>query len=190
MEAKINNSDEQRKIRKSQITLVIVGTGIIVFGAWAAVKVYLLVLFRRAELIKGLREIIDDSADAYEDRYLVYAILVLATVYVLIEMGVRLYVGLSAIAEGRGSRSGKMYIVFALLLILSSLPVVMADIYEVVTNSPTLEIGSVALSRSNAGTSLIIDLTSLVMNIQMVVSAFRIKNFKRKIRKTEAEHAA
>ena len=190
MEAKINNSDEQRKIRKSQITLVIVGTGVIVFGAWAALKVYLLVMFRKAELIKGLREFVPEDAGPVDDEVLVYVVLIAATVYVLIELGMRLFVGLSAISEGRGSRSGRLYIFFAILLILSGLIVVAADTYEMVTFSPILEFGNFSLSRSDAATSFIVDLTSLVMEVQMVVSAFRIKRFKRKIRKTEAELAA
>ena len=181
MEAKVNNSEEQRKIRKSQITLVIVGTGIIVFGAWAALKVYLLVLFRKVELIEQLRGIIPDDAEPVEDKAFVYAILFAATVYVLIELGIRLFVGLSAIAEGRGVRSGKVYILFVFLLIISSLIIVSADTFEAVTSTPTLEYGSFSLSRSDAATSLIVDLTSLIMNVQMLVSSFRVKKFKKKM---------
>lgn len=190
MEAKINNSDEQRKIRKSQITLVIVGTGVIVFGAWAALKVYLLVLFRKAEIIEAFRGIIPEEAGPVSDDVFVYAVLFAATAYVLIELGIRLFVGLSAISEGRGTRSGKMYIFFTVLLIISGLIIVAADTYEIVTSSPVLEFGSFSLSRSDAATSFIVDLTSLVMEVQMVVSAFRIKRFKRKMKKTEAELAA
>ena len=82
-----------------------------------------------------------------------------------------------------------MYIFFTVLLIISGLIIVAADTYEIVTSSPVLEFGSFSLSRRDAATSFIVDMTSL-MEVQMVVSAFRIKRFKRKIRKTEAELAA
>ena len=188
MEAKVNNTEEQRKIRKSEMTLVIVGTGIMMFGAWAAIKVFSMILLRTNETVAEMRELMFYE-NPYTDKEIMITIIILAALYVLIELGVRVFVGRAAIAEGRGARSGRLYIVFAFMLILAALLSVLFDL-GVMINDFTGDSGTGELTRRSAGTSFVIDLTSLVMMIEMMAAAFRVKRYRKKMKKTEDAHAA
>lgn len=190
MGAKINNSDEQRKIRRSQMTLVIVGTGIIMFGAWAALKMFSMILLRTSETIEETRKTLFYGQDGVSDKEVFIWIMVITALYVLIELSVRLYVGKHAIAEGRGLGSGRLYLVFTAMLILAGALAVLLDGYVVMINLVGGGIEEGELTRRNAGTSLVIDLTSLVMTIEMMAAAFRVRKYKKTIRETEADDAA
>lgn len=194
MEAKINNSEEQRRIRKSGSTLVIVGTGIMIFGVWAALKSFSLLLLRERQTIQELRGYAPEDAPYINDKVLLTATIVGVTVYVLIELAVRAFVGFSAIAEGRGKKSGSMYIVFTFILILLTLSSVITEVYVLIIGAAggfkeALN-GVEHTTELDVLTSLVIDLTSMVLMVQMVVSAFRLKKYKKQQGLKEADHAA
>ena len=190
MEAKINNSAEQRRIRRSQSTLVIVGTGIMMFGIWTALKAYGLALLNSTKMIEETRSYMPEGSDTVSNGLAFAVILVIVTIYVLFELGIRAYIGLSAIAEGRGKRSGKMYIVLSFILIFIGTLAVVMDAFGVYSSVTGTGSGTDGTTASNQLTALIIDLTSLVMMIEMVVSAFRVKKYKKQQRTGEAEYAA
>lgn len=189
MEAKVNNTLEQRRLRRSQSTLVIVGTGIIIFGAWAALKVYSAILLGTENTIAEFRVTVIDESDPISDSDLLKWIIIFATIYVLIELSVRVYVGRSAISEGRGTASGRLYLVLTFILILAALAAVLLDVL-VVLNDIAGKSTEGEVTRQDAWTSLVIDLTSLVMMVQMMISAFRVRKYKKTHRETEAGNAA
>ena len=168
---------------------MIVGTGIIMFGAWAAIKVYSAILLAKDSTISQFRETMIDETEPISDSDLLIWIIIFATIYVLIELSVRVYVGRSAISEGRGTASGRLYLVLTFILILAALAAVLLDVL-VVLNDIAGQSAEGELTRQDAWTSLVIDLTSLVMMVQMMISAFRIKKYKRMLIETEAGDAA
>ena len=172
------------------MTMVIVGTGIIVFGAWAALKMISMVLLRTNETVRDTRRMLFYGQDGISDKEVLIWIIFITAVYVLIELGVRVYVGSHAIAEGRGHGSGRLYLVFTMMLIFAGSLAVLLDAYVVLVNLVGGGVSEGELTRRDAGTSLVIDLTSLVMTIEMMVAAFRVKKHKKEIRKTEAGNAA
>ena len=190
MEAKVNNSGEQIRIRRAQSTLVIVGTGIIMFGAWAALKVYSIVLLRESKMLGELRSYVPEDADPLSDRLLIFTLLAIITVYVIIELGVRLYIGKSAIAESRGKKKSAMYIVLTFILILFALVSVMFDCAGIFKELTGAEIGTENTTQADMVTALVIDLTSLIMMIEMVVCAFRVRKYKKQQSEAEVDHAA
>ena len=172
------------------MTLVIVGTGIIMFGAWAAVKVFSMILLRTDKTVAEMKELLFYEVEDITDREVIVGIVFLAALYVLIELGIRVFVGMSAIAEGRGIRSGRLYIVFMFMLIFAALLAVLFDVAIIINNLVGGGTAEGELTRRSAGTSFVIDLTSLVMMIEMMAAAFRIKKHNKILRKTETEHAA
>lgn len=172
------------------MTLVIVGTGIIMFGAWAALKMYSLILLRTDKSVEEYREMLFYGRDDVSNKEVLIWLIVITTVYVLVELGIRVYVGMHAIAEGRGYGSGRLYLVFTMMLILAGSLAVLLDTYIVLVNLVGGGVNEGELTRRDAGTSLVIDLTSLVMTIEMMAAAFRVKKHNKMVRETEAEHAA
>ena len=53
----INNEPKQIEIRKSQNTLIVVGSGIILFGVWSAVKMLSMLFLLRKETVEGILSI-------------------------------------------------------------------------------------------------------------------------------------
>ena len=190
MEAKINNSEEQIRIRRAQSTLAIVGTGIIMFGAWVALKVYSIVLLRESKTLEELRSYVPEDADPMSDRLLLFTLLAIITIYVAIELGVRMYIGKSAIAESRGKKKSVMYIVLTFILILLALISVMFDGAGLIQKVIGTESGVENTTQTDMLTAFIIDLTSLIMMIEMVVCAFRVRKHKKQQRQAEVDHAA
>ena len=184
MKIRTDNSEESIRIRRSQSTLVAVGTGIMLLGVWSAIKAYSYILLRRGSLIEEVRSYAEEGTEL-TDGMLLAGVIVVFTIYVLIELGVRLFIGRSAIAEGKGHRSGKMYIPLTILLIIVTALIIFAEGYSMVDGKPDSNVTEV-----DWATSLVIDITSLVMMIEMVVSAFRVKKYKKTHLNEEGGHAA
>ena len=76
-----DNSSESVRLRKSQNTLIVVGTGILVFGVWTVVK-SLAILFRdNEELLAQIRESAGSSAESVSDSLLFTALLIFMLIY-------------------------------------------------------------------------------------------------------------
>ena len=195
MEAQINNTAEQRKIRKSQNTLVIVGSGIMMFAVWVALKMYSMVLLRTSAIVDDIRDALPEGSTALDlsNRQLIMWTLFFVTLYVLVEAGVRCFVGLSAIAEGRGGSPKRLYIPVTYILIIAGIVSIGIDITAFVgikVNGSIMEEAMTSTTIEDLAASTIIDLTSLIMLIQMLVSSFRVKKNKKLQKEAEADHAA
>lgn len=196
MEAKINNSEEQIKIRKSQSTLVIVGTGIMMFGIWTAVKSFGVALLRQAENVQEIMSDMSESVPDIKPETAFIVMLAFTALYVLIELGVRVFVGMSAIAEGLGHKKGWAYIIWTYLLVFIDLQVVLLEVAGIITiigvqtGVFNLNVNMEDVTHTSVITALIIDLTSLVMMIQMLVSARRVRKYRKAQSLGEAGHAA
>ena len=99
----INNEADQVEIRRLQDNLTIVGSGIILFGVWTAVKVIGSVFMLKNETITALKEMPNLTEDIPDD-IIFYVLIVMSVIFFLIDILLRSYIGLSAIREGRGSR--------------------------------------------------------------------------------------
>lgn len=165
----VNNEPEQIEIRKSQNTLIVVGSGIILFGIWSEIKFLSMLFLLREETVAGVMRLAG-PVEGISDRAAFLIIAVVSIVIMSFILSFRIYVGLAAIAEGRGKRRGYLYIFIAVLMIISS------ALYFVVgaTSAEAAEqLG--AFTRSQSFSTLIIDATSMIMLIQMVISSIKIK---------------
>ena len=165
----VNNEPEQIEIRKSQNTLIVVGTGTILFSIWTAAKMLGLLFMLRKETVAALRTAFDQYA-VLSDRAIFWTVAVVIIIFMALFLAVRAYVGLSAISEGRGRRHGRAYLLFAVIMII-------VNISSFCTNLLTAEAPEQlgALTRDQSVSALIIEATSIIMMTQMVVSAIKIR---------------
>lgn len=101
----------EQKLRKYQSILGISGIATIVFGVWGIIKT---ILFMVLDPYR-----IDGFTIDIKAMYLQFIIWVI--VYVVIDLFLRVFVGLSARAESKGKKTSILYLIFAGILIIVSL---------------------------------------------------------------------
>lgn len=145
------------RLRRYQNLLTISGLGVIAFGAWSVLKTILLLFFRK------------DYLERIPDDNLFRVILfVMIGGILLFDFAIRLFVGLSARAEGKGKKKGYAYIVIAILMALFSLASLVMIFFDTsYTSIPELIV------------SVIVEATSLIVIIELLVGAFTVKKLQK-----------
>ncbi|WP_405357361.1 hypothetical protein [Ruminococcus sp.] len=150
---------KERKMRRYQNLLTVSGLGVIIFGLWSVLKTILLLFMKEGIL----SEIPDDTFVR------VMFFLILGGI-LLIDVLIRLYVGLSARAEGFGKKKGYGYVVIAILMALASLTSLVLIFFD----SNEQSIWELIVS-------VIVEATSLVVTIELLVAAFTVKKLKKEL---------
>ena len=150
---------KERKMRRYQNLLTVSGLGVIIFGLWSVLKTILLLFMKEGIL----SEIPDDTFVR------VMFFLILGGI-LLVDVLIRLYVGLSARAEGFGKKKGYGYVVIAILMALASLTSLMLIFFD--SNEQSLW---------ELIVSVIVEATSLVVTIELLVAAFTVKKLKKEL---------
>lgn len=150
---------KERKTRRYQNLLTVSGLGVIIFGLWSVLKSILLLFMKEGIL----SEIPDDTFVR------VMFFLILGGI-LLIDVLIRLYVGLSARAEGFGKKKGYGYVVIAILMALASLTSLVLIFFD--SNEQSLW---------ELIVSVIVEATSLVVTIELLVAAFTVKKLKKEL---------
>ena len=148
----------QARVRRLQDTLGIVGVGVIAFGAWTLAKTILFLFLYNEGSIRQLYGLNDELP--MEVFYIVFA------VFSLFDMMVRLYVGLSARAEGLGKRKGSAYLVVAALMVALSVAGLVFMAFSESSGSPSL---------FDLIMTVIIEVTSIATLVLMIFSAIRLR---------------
>jgi magnesium-transporting ATPase (P-type) len=112
MVASRENMTGQAQLRRIQDTLTISGTAVIAFSVWSLAKIGLFLTFANENMLSWLLGLDKES--------LTVAVYVSLVVVALVDMGVRVYVGTSARAEGRGAKKGPFYLVVAVIIALGN----------------------------------------------------------------------
>ena len=177
----INNDLDHILMRRSQNTLIVVGTGIILFSIWTVVKTLGLVFMLKDESIAIARKAADKIGISISDQHLYYIVLAVMLIIMLLFLAVRTYIGRAAISEGRGVRRRKGYLILAVILIIINTVAVTAN-YLLPESQEYLG----ELSTNNSMPALIIEVTSMIMMVEMVFAAVRLRRARRRIsRSTE-----
>ena len=162
-----NNDDLQIRLRKNQSTLVAVGWGVIVFGIWSVIKGVLVTAFNT----ETLAEVSEQGTPAV---LMFWAIL---AVFLAIDLWLRLYVGLSAINEGKGKKKRWGYIILALFMALFGFALLVVTVVLIGRNEEE--------SMMRAIVSIVVDLTSGITFVEMAVSAIKVKRLERMLARGE-----
>ena len=150
---------KERKMRRYQNLLTVSGLGVIIFGLWSVLKTILLLFMKEGIL----SEIPDDTFVR------VMFFLILGGI-LLVDVLIRLYVGLSARAEGFGKKKGYAYVIIAILMALASLASLVLIFFD--ANEQSLW---------ELIVSVIVEATSLVVTIELLVAAFTVKKLKKEL---------
>ena len=147
------------KMRRYQNLLTVSGLGVIIFGLWTVLKTILLLFLQE--------DMVDDLPDGLFYRVLFFTLI---GGVLLIDFLIRLFVGLSARAEGFGKKKGYGYVVIAILMALASLTSLVLIFFD--TNEQSLW---------ELIVSVIVEATSLVVTIELLVAAFTVKKLKKEL---------
>ena len=154
----------EKELRRKQVTLVTLGTGVILFGVWSVVKS---LLYFRTNLFADL----DTQAEPELLPYMLATVVIVA-LFVLADLGIRLKIGRRARAEGMGRRQKNGYLILAALIVLFNLAVELFSIYFVVKN------GLSGQSHIEYAVSMLVDLSSTVLLIELIVTVLRVRKLR------------
>lgn len=155
------------KTRRMEIDLSTLGTGVILFGLWSFVK------FSLTTLLIGVQ--IDEALSDSQMTVLTIVLWVLS----IVDMLIHLYIGLCARADSKGKRRSPFYLILAGILVSIYLLAVI------------LEILSLIFAPSGILTiviSIVIDLTAVIILIEMMVYAKRTRKSRKNALKEDAIH--
>ena len=176
-EADVAQQKEKMRLRRDENTLTVVGSGVILFGVWTVVKMVLQEINRFPEFMAelGVDELGFEEtglADMGLDPKLLATVVAFMVVIIvfLMDLALRVFVGLSAKAEGRGRPQGRLYLILAgLLLVLSGLSFV----------SYVITYFSHSEYVVDADAAILVELTSFITLLQMIISAVRVRRARR-----------
>lgn len=150
------------KIRKREINLTTLGSGVILVGLWIFLKLALTFLIHGNEIEEEFPPVVIFWANVI--LWIIAALILLMS----------LYIGLSARAEGKGKKKTIVYLILSGVMACFALIIVIFDGYLLFV--PTSDIFNVIVT-------LIIDATVLVMLVELIVNAVGV----RRLRKEEAK---
>ena len=169
----INNDIDHIMMRRSQNTLIVVGTGTILFSVWTVVKTLGSLFMRREETIAIARRAADEIGVVISDQNLFYIMLAILLITMLLFLGIRTYIGRAAISEGRGFQRSKGYLILAVILIIINTAAVVIMLISA-KSQEYLRMFSSDMSLS----TLIIELTSIIMLAEMVFAAAKLRKVR------------
>lgn len=160
-------------LRRHQDTLIIVGRGNLLFGVWGMIRTVMTFILHNPERDKIIAEFQNtpdyDSAwkPLYYGVFLLFLLLVLAA-----EMGLRLYICRSAKAEGMGGRKSLWYVILAGFMSVASIVVLGYNLYSGYYQD---------LDLFDTVITVVIELTSAVMLLELVAASIRVRQLRRKL---------
>ena len=177
------NDPDQIRLRRSQAILFNIGTGIVIFGVWTIVKTLLTLLTGRYQIFKTAQELSAGSEYFVSPRIFAVLLVIMFAAMTFIDIWLRFYVGLHARRDARGKKAGRLYIIITCLMILGSILLITANIYTLATRFMAALAAAEAAAQEvvppvNSDisiTGVLIELTSLIMMIELVASAGQVR---------------
>ncbi len=175
----------ERELRRNQNLLYCVGTGVIMFGLWSVIKGIMTIFLQKDELIVMLETVkaslTPDQADYFVSTFTLVCIIIGIIIGVLLLM--HICVGLSARKEGMGRRKKDRvgYLVVAFILLVLSVALVVPEI-------PALFKGVDDLLDEIV--TVIVDVTSIVVILELIVTGIKVRILKRKLNEEEKEEGS
>ena len=153
-----------KELRRKQVTLVTLGTGVILFGVWSVVKS---LLYFRTNLFADL----DTQAEPELLPYMLATVVIVA-LFVLADLGIRLKIGRRARAEGMGRRQKNGYLILAALIVLVNITGDLLGVYFIVKH------GVPEQSGLDYVVSVLVDLSSTVLLAELIITALRVRKLR------------
>jgi hypothetical protein len=158
--------DMEKELRRSQINLGTLGTGILLFGGWSALRA---LLYIWAGPAIDLELEIDDPEVI---RIVVWLAIAFVVILALVGFGLRVYICRAARAESMGRTQKNTYLWLAGILLLIDSFSAVYSLYNVLTD------GLTDRSRLDYTVSSLVDLSSLILLAELIVTARRVKRLR------------
>ena len=155
----------QLELRRQQNNLVILGGGVIAFNLWGLLKMLLILITANTQK----NYILQDVGEGMAEKIAFY---VLFFIFIFADLLFRIYIGRSAIAEGRGKRKGTLYLLFAILLFVFYMAGIGLNMFIKLAEYESLEDRIV---------QTVIEITSAVIYLELFISALRTRAIQRKM---------
>lgn len=154
----------EKELRRRQSILSVTGNGVMFLGMWSFLKINLYFILGRSAF---LEEIIQD--ESIDEGTLLLVMYIISMIIASLEFFFRIRVGRGAIAEARDRNKPKRYIGMAMTLII---------LYAFYVIFTVLNLDFYKDSFWDQLASMIVDVTSLVMLIELVSSASVLRKLK------------
>ena len=176
----LHNEPQQIELRKQEDTLRTVGGGILLMSLWTLGRTFVLLYINRNDIVNlVLHAIGAEGAGLSRDAVYAAAVIIIGILTGMISL-LYIYVGMCAVAEGRGKRRGVVYIVLALLMVLGRVP----DLFMFSMEEESAQLYTL-LGEGLSLSSYLINLTAIIMLAQMVYSAFRVRRLSKALARKE-----
>ena len=154
----------ETRVRRRRIALIIAGRGVILFGLWTLVRTILMITLSGDSVI---RQYVGNGGDMTNlTPGIVYICLIIIA---CIDVILRLFVGLSAISEGKGRKVRYVYLVLAFIMAIFAVTDYFLRVYGLYKGYYTHDYSLSHIAER------IVDLTSLITTIDLIVQSFSLK---------------
>ena len=156
----------ETELRRRRSELLTLGYGIIAFGLWSVLKTY---------LYTWVDPIITEADVTAENRTAAAIVAyIMVTMVLAVDFGLRLYVGMSARAEGMGKKKGRGYIVVAALMLLISVLLWFLSLGYIQSRAENDSLMDYIVS-------MVVDLTSIAILTRLVYNAVKVRQLRRQL---------
>ena len=157
------NSREDIKYRRNCNTLVVLGTGVILYGFWSIIKLAMCLIF-------GV-ELFDENDLESLGPIGISFVMVIVVIIMAVDVFIRLHVGLRARYEGAGQKAGKAYLVGCVWLILESTFAIAIVIPDLINMDGDF---------LDTYLSVFMELCSLAFSIEVFIAAISVRKYRKK----------
>ena len=156
----------ETELRRRRSELLTLGYGIIAFGLWSVLKTY---------LYTWVDPIIREADVTAENRTAAAIVAyIMITMVLAVDFGLRLYVGMSARAEGMGKKKGRGYIIVAALMLLISVLLWFLSLGYIQSRAENESLMDYIIS-------MVVDLTSIAILARLVYNAVKVRQLRREL---------
>ncbi len=179
------NDPKQIKLRKYENILAISGVAVIAFGMWTIIKsaFYLLLqpfdieIFIPPEQLAEMEAEMGPNVDILTSGVIVGAIFFI----LFLDLLLRFYIGKSAYADGRArKRKRVIYVIVAIIMAVAFANGIWATVSNLFIGEPTEQSEGVEYMRGVL-TSVLLDMTSLLALIELIVSAIQVRRLRKEL---------
>ncbi len=180
----IHNAPDEIAYRKAASTLVNVGRMVLIFSVWTIIRTLGVVFINRRTIIEAVRKAAEGQIEEYpSDAELLYVIFLVAAIYLVVVVSIRVVIGVCAVAEGHGRRIPFLYIPVTFLYLCGEIMTLIGNVL-ILMGAGTDSTGDVTFS------AVLIELTSVILLIEMFFAALKVRKSKKRERMGGKRHAA
>ena len=155
----VRTDNEKVTLRRFEDDLYVAGTGSIIMGAWAVVRVFM-------EILLGSQNIFHLEIDDHTTRVLaVTFIIIMVTILAIIVLRIHFYIGLNAMRAAQGKEYKKGYLTAAKIMTVVSV----LGMYSYKTLLSDMDTIDTTIA------SIIVDLTTIYIYLTVIRSTYLIR---------------